>query len=155
MASSTYSFLDVNLSMSGPGFAIVSLGSESGVAKEGVTVSMVEDKNTMTMGADGGGMHSLHGGNAGTIALRLLKTNPNNAILNRVYTYQKQSSAYWGQNTITISNFTRGDAVVAVKCAFRRQPDFINAEDGGTVEWTFDSIKITEVLGDGSPNIAI
>ena len=46
-----YSFLDVSVSIDGPGgfFAI----DGGGVAEEGITIEPVGDKNTMTVGADG------------------------------------------------------------------------------------------------------
>jgi hypothetical protein len=36
---------------------------------------MTEAKNTMTVGADGEVMHSLHAGKSGTITVTLLKTS--------------------------------------------------------------------------------
>ena len=69
---STYSFLDFSASIVGPGGAF-DLGYGSGNAEEGVTVAMLEAKNTMTIGADGTPMHSLHAGKSGTITVTLLK----------------------------------------------------------------------------------
>lgn len=147
---STYSFQDVNVSILGIGIGMT-LGGASGV--EDITIAMTEDKNTMTIGADGGGMHSLHAGNAGTVTIRLLKGNPYNSNLSAAYDIQKASSANWGKNTITVTNSARGDIAFAAGAAFRRQPDFTNAKDGGFVEWVFDAIQVQEFLGSGSPNV--
>jgi hypothetical protein len=56
-----YSFLDVSATISGPG-GTFSIGSDAGVAEEGITTAYTGEKNTMTIGADGAGMHSLHAG---------------------------------------------------------------------------------------------
>jgi hypothetical protein len=65
---STYSFLDVSASLAGP-TGLVELGYGSANAEEGITVTMTEAKNTMTIGADGEVMHSLHAGKSGTITV--------------------------------------------------------------------------------------
>ncbi len=39
------------------------------------------------------------------------------------------------------------DNHTASKCAFKKVPDYTNAKDGSTVEWTFDSIKVDMKLG--------
>ena len=83
----TYSFLDVTASIAGPG-GNFSLGNGSGNSEEGITVTMTEDKNTMTIGADGSAMHSLHAGKSGTVSVRLLKTSPVNKQLMTLYNYQ-------------------------------------------------------------------
>ena len=52
--SNTYSFLDVNAGIVGPGGAF-SLGNGAGVSDEGITVAASEDIGAMTIGADGSG----------------------------------------------------------------------------------------------------
>ena len=54
----TYSFLDVTAAIQGPGGSI-NLAAGAGSAEEGITIEAMEDKNIMTIGADGAGMHSL------------------------------------------------------------------------------------------------
>jgi hypothetical protein len=151
--ATTYSFVDNLAGIAGPGISL-SFNSGSGVADEGISVTMMEDKNNMVVGADGGGIHSLHAGNAGTVTIRLFKTNPINAALSAAYNYQKSTAALWGSNVIHIANPSRGDSVVCSDCAFRRQPDYQNAKDGGVVEWVFDTLFVSEILGDGTPNAA-
>ena len=48
----TYSFMDVNATLTGVG-GVVNLGNGSSVAKEGITVTLNQDRNNMTVGADG------------------------------------------------------------------------------------------------------
>ena len=151
MATTAYSFLDVLASISGPGGNIALGQNASGVAEEGISVSYDEDKNTMTKGADGSVMHSLHAATAGIITIRLLKTSPVNALLSAMYEYQAQSSANWGGNTFSVSNLQRGDEVTGQNGAFKKKPDFQNAKDGNIVEWVFDVGQIHMVIGDGIP----
>lgn len=143
---STYSFLDVSATLVGAG-AVIDLGAGSANAEEGITIVMAEDKNTMTIGADGEGMHSLHAGKSGQLTLRYLKTSPKNAQLMALYDAQSLSSAAWGNNVITVANSASGDGHVARSCAFKKRPDMRYAKDGDIVEWIFDSIKIDGILG--------
>lgn len=141
-----YSFLDVNATLVGAG-AVIDLGAGSANAEEGISTSMVDDKNTMTIGADGEGMHSLHAGKSGTVTVRLLKTSPQNAKLMALYDAQSLSSSLWGMNVITITNSASGDAIGCRSCAFKKRPDLNYKKDGDIVEWVFDSVKIDAILG--------
>jgi hypothetical protein len=143
----TYSFLDFSASMTGP-TGDVDLGYGSANAEEGVTVAMTEAKNTMTVGADGEVMHSLHAGKSGTVTVTLLKTSPVNKKLSLQYNAQSQSSSLWGNNVFVLRNHASGDLVTIRSAAFQKQPDFANAKDGGTVAWVFDGGKVDEVLGE-------
>ena len=144
---STYSFLDVSATLAGP-TGSVDVGYGSANAEEGITVTMTEAKNTMTIGADGEVMHSLHADKSGTITVTLLKTSPVNKKLSLAYNAQSQSSATWGNNVIVIRNTASGDISTARSCAFQKQPDFNNAKEGGTVAWVFDCGKIDQLLGE-------
>ena len=144
---STYSFLDVTASLTGP-TCVIDLGQGSANSEEGITVAMGGNKNTMTIGADGEVMHSLHADKSGTITVTLLKTSPVNKKLSLAYNAQSQSSATWGNNVIVIRNTASGDISTARSCAFQKQPDFNNAKEGGTVAWVFDCGKIDQLLGE-------
>lgn len=142
----TYSFQDVAASLAGP-TGVVDLGYGSANAEEGISIEMAGDKNTMLIGADGEGMHSLHADKSGTVTVRLLKTSPQNAKLQAIYDAQSLSAALWGQNVILIRNSQSGDVTTARSCAFKRKPALNYRKDGDVVEWVFDSIKIDSVLG--------
>ncbi|MEN4543485.1 DUF3277 family protein [Pantoea agglomerans] len=144
---STYSFIDVTASLTGPSGA-VDLGYGAANSDEGIVVSMTEAKNTMTTGADGEGMHSLHAGKSGTVTINLLKTSPVNKKLSLMYNAQTLSSTLWGNNVIVVRNTASGDLVTARGCAFQKVPDFSNPKVAGTVAWVFDCIKIDELLGE-------
>lgn len=144
----TYSFLNVQCSMTGPtGF--VNLGYGSGVAEEGITIEASEDKNVMTIGADGVGQHNLIASNGCLVTVRLLKTAPANAALQAMYDAQSVSSALWGQNVFVITDTARGDYTVAQSCAFKKKPAITYAKEGPMMEWTFDGISMNSILGLG------
>lgn len=144
---STYSFIDVSASLVGP-TGVIDLGYGSATSDEGITIIMAEAKNTMTSGADGEVMHSLHAGKSGTLTVTLLKTSPTNKKLSLAYNAQSQSSALWGNNVITVRNSASGDTTVARSVAFQKQPDHANSKLGTTVTWAFDCGKIDQLLGE-------
>ncbi|EKS9840585.1 MULTISPECIES: phage structural protein [Burkholderia cepacia complex] len=142
----TYSFQDVAATIVGPGGAF-SLGYGEATAEEGITIARAGDKNTMTIGSDGEGMHSLHADKSGQITLRYLKTAPINAKLMALYDAQSLDSRLWGKNLIEVRQTAAGDVLTARSCAFKKAPDLKYAKDGDIVEWVFDSIKIDNILG--------
>lgn len=150
----TYSFENVQCTITGPGAAGLQLGSGSGAAEEGITVDMLEDKDGMVTGADSSIMHSLRASDSGTCTVRLLKTSPLNAALNALYNLQKSSSANWGQNVIVVSDTARGDVVTATEMAFVRQAPVSYSKDGNTMEWKFQG-RVEEILGTGVPDASI
>ena len=147
----TYSFLDVHAALTGPGGS-VSLSQGEGVAAEGITVEPMEDKNVMTPGADGGLMHSLIASRAATVTIRLLKTNPLNAVLQDMYNYQTQSSLTHGKNEITIRDVIRGDDTSITEAAFMGKPANAYGREGNVLEWKFGGHCDT-MLGVGAPEI--
>lgn len=148
----TYSFQDVAAAIAGVGGSI-NLASGAAAAEEGITIESAEDKNIMTIGADGSGMHSLVANESSTVTIRLLKTSPVNAQLQLMYNLQIKSSLAHGKNVITVRDVVRGDAIVLTNAAFKKRPTVTYAKEGGTMEWTFDAIKTTQILGVGTPEI--
>lgn len=141
-----YSFLNVVATIAGPG-GILNLASGAAAAEEGITIEPVEDKNIMTIGADGKGQHSLVASDAVSVTIRLLKTSPINAALMIMYDLQSSSSALWGQNVMTVVDSGRGDYSVVQAAAFKKKPILTYAKDGGMMEWTFDGISGNSILG--------
>lgn len=144
--SQTYSFLDCNAALVGPGGAI-SLGQGSGSSEEGITVTPTAEISGMTMGADGSGQHNLYADKSGKITVRLLKTSPTNALLSALYAFQTASSATHGQNTLVINDASRGDVITCQQVAFAKAPDLSWAKDGAPVDWEFNAIRIERTLG--------
>jgi hypothetical protein len=141
-----YSFLNVVATIAGPG-GILNLAAGAAVAEEGITIEATEDKNIMTIGADGKGQHSLVASDAATVTVRLLKTSPLNAALMIMYDLQSASSSVWGQNVFTIVDTGRLDATVIQSAAFKKKPTITYAKEGGMMEWTFDGISANSILG--------
>lgn len=144
----TYSFLNVSATIAGPGGAI-SLGNGAGTAKEGISLSFVDDTDKMDIGSDGAGMHSLRASKGGTVSVRLLKTSPTNNALTTMFNLQRSSAALHGINTLTISDNVRGDLYVCTQVAFTKHPDNSYSEDGNMLEWRFNAIRIEAALGAG------
>jgi len=71
----SYSFLDVQASIYGPGGNVSLAGDEAGVEQGGITVTPAGERSKMTVGADGSVMHSLLGDKSGTVSVKLLKTS--------------------------------------------------------------------------------
>lgn len=143
-----YSFLNISAQFVGPGIS-ANLASGAAAAEEGITIEAAEDKNVMTIGADGKGQHSLVANDAATVTIRLLKTSPFNQNLMIAYDLQSTSSALWGQNVCTVTDSGRGDLSVISQMAFKKKPTLTYAKEGGMMEWTFDAIFVSTVLGAG------
>ncbi len=143
-----YSFLNVNCTLAGPG-GVLNLAAGAAAAEEGITIEPVEDKNVMTIGADGKGQHSLVASDARTATVRLLKTSPLNQALMIMYNLQSANSALWGTNVMTVTDSARNDYTVLQACAFKKAPVLTYAKEGGMNEWVFDCIQGNSLLGSG------
>lgn len=149
----TYSFLNVQATLTGPG-GIIPMGSGSGAAEEGISIEMIEDKDAMTVGADGAIMHSLRAGNAARVSVRLLKTSPVNNLLSALYNFQRQNSGNWGQNTLVVSDTFRGDLNSLNTVAFAKQPVVTYSKDANMNEWSFLG-ALDQLLGTGVPDVNV
>jgi hypothetical protein len=148
---STYSFLNIQASVQGPGLA-AQIGSNSGAAKDGLSTAFDEDKTSVTTGADGSIMTSLRASMTGRITIRLLKTSPINAVLNAAFNFQRSSAANTGQNNLRVVDKARGDVVTGRQMSFVKHPDNVWSEEGNILEWTFIGI-VNETLGAGTPDL--
>jgi structural protein KPP10_ORF10 len=142
----SYSFLDVQASIIGPGGSFA-LASGAGAAKEGIEIKMTAEKDMLTIGADGAPMHSLIADRSGKITVHLLKTSPVNAQLSAMYDAQSLSAAVWGQNTITVTQSAAGDIHSCRSVAFAKRPDFKYGSEADTNSWEFNAGFIDGVLG--------
>lgn len=144
----TYSFLEVNAAIDGPG-GNIQLGNGAGVSEEGISVERVEDANTMVTGSDGTPMHSLHAADAGTIRVRLLKISPTNALLNNMMNFQRLAASRHGRNTVSVRDTHRGDVVLCTDVAFTGPPALTWAKVGQMLEWTFHAGHVDPTIGAG------
>lgn len=143
----TYSFQNVTASLTGIAGTIPNMGYGAGAADEGITVARAEDVNTMTPGADGEIMHSLHKTKHGQVTVRLLKTSPVNALLIALFNLQTSSPKLHGKNVIVVANSANAELHTCREVAFKKMPDFNSKKDGDIVEWTFDAGKIDSIAG--------
>jgi hypothetical protein len=134
--------------ISGPSGAI-NLGFGSGNAEGGITITPVEDINTMVTGADGAVQHNLHSAKPATVTVRLLKTSPENAALMDMYNLDTNNAGSHGRNVISLRTLAGGDVITCEETAFARAPDLTYAKEGGENVWTFHSGRTNRVLGRG------
>ena len=145
----TYSFLDVNATLQGPG-GTYSL-SENGIANEGITIE-TNERVTTVYGADGEWMHSLHAARGGRVTIRALRTGLINAFLSQLFAFDTSSSANTGQNLITVTDLLRGDDWTIFGAALVKLPTNTYATEGGIVEWQFNAGDIHGAFGVGRPD---
>lgn len=148
-----YTFLDVQCSINGYGgqFDIKS----SGVSDEAIRISMVRDKNTMVLGANGDVMHSMNAARAAVITISLLKTGMGNAMMSQMYSTQEESGSTWANNAMVITNPVTGDTITATGGAFKKHADIGYATEGGLNTWAFDFAYVVQVLGNGLQNTGL
>ena len=146
MSTNTYSFQDVTASLIGIGGSIA-MGAGAGPTDEGIEIETAAAINTMTIGADGTGQHSLIADKSGKITVRLLKTSPTNAQLMAMVNFQRTSGATHGQNVFTLQDKNRNDIVSCRQVAFAKIPNLSYGKDAQPVEWTFEAVLIDFLLG--------
>lgn len=143
----TYSFLDVQATLIGPGGSF-DLKS-AGLADEGIRITAANPKNVRTMGASGNGMHTLVASDAADAEMSFLKTAPANGVLSYLFNFQKQSSSYWGQNQLTIQNPATGDSITLLGGAFSKTADNAYQTQGNILVWKFEFLSRSDILGNG------
>lgn len=141
-----YSFSEVTATLTGAA-GVINLGAGSANTKEGISVTLTQARNAMTVGADGEYMHALRCDKSGTVTVRLLYTSPVNAQLQNMYEAQSLTPSAWGNNVIVIVNKGNTETTTCRGVAFQKQPDRTYNEDGQYLEWVFDCGKIDTVTG--------
>ena len=131
-----FSFLDTYATLAGPG-GVAQLANGSGAAEEGVTFEPLEDNVATQYGADGSWAHSLIAPKPFRFTVRLLKTSPLNALLDAMYSLQKTSSLFTGQNFLQLTNLVSGDTYTCQGVAFTKFPSNSYAKVAGMIDWEF------------------
>jgi hypothetical protein len=142
----SYSFLDVSCSLVGRASS-PALGNGAGAAEEGIDVVPTGDKSSMSIGADGSGIHNLSADKSGQAVVRLLKNSPMNPILSAAYAFQTANASLHGTNAIVINNKATGEVVTCTQVAFKKAPDLSWGKESRVVEWHFDAVRIERILG--------
>lgn len=143
----TYSFIDVQASLVSPSVGF-DIGS-AGVSDDAIRVANVGPKTTMTIGADGDGMHNLFASNAARCEISFIKDGPGNALMSALYNFQGASSANTGNIQIEINNNVTGDSISLTGGAIEKQPDISYTREGAAVVWSLNFISRRDVLGNG------
>ena len=143
----TYSFMNITATLAGAQ-GVIDLGYGAAVTKEGITVTMAQERDAMVVGADGEVMHSLRMDKSGAVIVRLLYTSPTNAKLQTMFDAQTLTSSGWGANVLTIRNKDNDEVITCRDVAFTRSPDRNYAEDGQFLEWSFNCGKIDVITGE-------
>lgn len=144
----TYSAADSYFVLNTP-FGTVQLCSGAGSSDEGLVIEAVEETDTMTIGADGSAMHSLHATNAVKVTVNLLKTSPANAVLQSLYNSEKASPLTFGQDVIAGGNVVTGDGHTCSGVAFARKPSYRYGKEPGIMAWEFNCANHVAILGTG------
>jgi hypothetical protein len=148
-----YSFSDVHAVLSGP-FGVIVLGNGSGSSDEGISFEAIDERNRMTIGADGSGFHTLIASRAARSTVRIIKTSPVNAALQQMFNAQSRSSLYWGQNALSVSNPVTGDLASGFGVAFGKQPGNQWGKEPNIIEWEFMCIRATFTMGGAIVSLA-
>jgi hypothetical protein len=143
----TYSFLDNQIALISPSVSF-DIGS-AGVSDDAFRVANVGPKTTMTIGADGDGMHNLIASNAARAEVSFLKEGPGNALMSALYNFQSASSANTGNISITVQNNVTGDSIALAGGAIEKQADISYTREGASVVWSFNFISRRDFLGNG------
>lgn len=146
--SYTYSFLDVNCALVGPG-GTLNLAAGAAAADEGISIEPAPEIDGMTIGADGSGIHTLRADKSGKITCRFLKNSPVNEQLSLMLAFQRTSGALHGQNTLSLINKSSGDTFICQQVAFAKQPSVSYSKDADIITWEFNAISIDMALGSG------
>lgn len=144
----TYSFESVTAAIVGPNGAF-SIGYGAAVDEGGISVEMAEDKGSLVVGSDGEAMHVLNAGRSGRITVRFLKTSPTNGLMQALYDLDTNDPSSYGQNTITITDTSRTELVIAQQCGQVRFPGVVYGKQGAPLEWSFNCAKIHHLLNAG------
>lgn len=144
----TYSFQTVFATLTGPGGSI-NIGAGAAAAEEGISTELVEETDSMKIGADGNVSHSLHAARAGKVTVRILKTSPVNQALMNMYNLQRDNPKLWAINTLVVTNLAVGDVISCSGVAFEKTPPNNWAKEAGALEWVFNASFMEQTLGSG------
>lgn len=142
MATTTYSFADVALTLQHPSLGqYVAQGSGLGT----ITVTMSTDRTAHDVAADGSVMVSKIEGNNGTIAIQIQQTSGFNQWLLNLYNYLiTASTSEWAEASIVIRSPSMGDLVMASGVSFQNRSELSLQAQGQQRTWNLMAASITE-----------
>lgn len=144
---STYSFTDVNITLSHASYGTFSLNGE-GIGD--VTVTKVTDRSVHDVASDGAIMTSKVAGNNGQIVFNAQQTSPLHEWLQGLFNYLWQAdTSEWAQITCTIEAPKMGKSIYANGGAFLKEVDEPFQQQGQRLSWTllFADIQRIQLQG--------
>ena len=143
----SYSFLDTNFTLTGPGISVNIGGPGSAASEGGITVTPDGTKNVVHKGADGSALHNLIGSRVAKVTVSLLRSSPFNALLQQAFNFQTLSGATHGRMHGSITNWAIGDTHELEGVAFAKSPDDAYKTESSEVVWEFDVGSVVSVRG--------
>ena len=130
---STYSFTDINATISGPGYGSYSIQGE-GIGD--VSISKITDRTVHDVAADGSIMASKIAGNNGNVTLNAQQTSSLHKFMQGTFNYcwQADTSA-WTTISITIEAPKMGKTYYCTGGSFVKEPDEPLQSQGQRVAW--------------------
>lgn len=140
MSTTTYSFQDLNASLSHPSVGQISMNGE-GVGS--ITISMANDVSAHDLSADGSVMVSKIRSKNGTIAISVQQSSPINTWLNKLYNYcEVASSREWARTTLILRHLTLGEGTTCTGVSFQKRADKPYQAQGQQVTWNLMAANI-------------
>lgn len=142
MSVTTYSFQDLNASLSHPSVGQISMNGE-GVGS--ITISRANDVTAHDLSADGSVMVSKIKAKNGTVAISTPQSSPLNAFLSKLYNYcEVAPSREWARATIILRHLTLGEGTVCTGVSFQKRADKAYQSQGQQVTWNLMAANIDD-----------
>lgn len=130
---STYSFTDVNATISHPAYGSYSVQGE-GIGD--MTISKTTDRSSHDVAADGAIMISKIAGNNGNVTINAQQTSSLHEFLQGLFNYCWQAdTSEWAQISMTIEAPKMGKTYYCTGGAFVKEPDEPFQSQGQRVQW--------------------
>lgn len=142
MATTTYSFADVNATFKFPGSPAFPVNGQ-GIGE--LTIAYSQDNSTHELAADGSVMVSKIAANNASITVTCQQTSSLHNYLKAAFNFLRQSpSLVWAQGLVSI-NSVNGihDSIVCAGVSFTKRSDQPYQQQGQLVTWNFMSAECT------------
>lgn len=143
MATTTYSFDDVECTFTHPGMGLY-LVSGKGIGS--ISVTMSTEKTTHDVAADGSVMVSKIPGDNATIDIEIQQTSEFHKWLTNYYNFVKLAPAsFWAQGVIIIRDRIGGSLITATGVSPAKKADKSYQAQGQRLTWNFMAADCQEV----------
>lgn len=152
MSTSTYSFKDSSIAITGPLTGSFSLAGQIGLSR--MTVTMATEKTAQNVAADGAVMVSAIAGDNGTVTLEMQQTSQLHAFLlqayNAIVTLLNQGNVLnFATMQITIRNLVDGSQHLLSGVSFGKIPPKVYEAQGQNISWELWAADIQNTIVGG------